>query len=239
MALETGSAKSLFYVAETGNRRVIDLVSQATGQGLSTEPVDAARLDELTGRGVHQGILVRLRRRQEAGLASLITSEDRPSLALLLDRLTDPQNLGAVLRTAVGVGTDAVVLPKRQGALLTPGVHRASAGMSFVAPVASPQNLAAAIRTVKKTGYWVVAAAGDEATSATEFDWPSKTALVLGSEATGIRHELQKLSDFRVRLPLDPRVESLNVAVACGALVYLWRRQWPRNDTENGPAGGH
>lgn len=239
MALETGSAKSLFYAVETGNRRVIDLVSQAEIQGLPVEPVEPARLDELTGRGVHQGILVRLRRRTETSLAGLITNEDRPSLALLLDRVTDPQNLGAVLRTAVGVGTDAIVLPKHQSALLTPGVHRASAGMSFVAPVASPQNLAAAIRTVKKSGYWVVAAAGDGATPATEFDWPSKTALVLGSEATGIRHELGKLSDFHVRLPLDPRVESLNVAVACGALVYLWRRQWPRNDTESDPTAGH
>jgi tRNA G18 (ribose-2'-O)-methylase SpoU len=128
----------------------------------------------------------------------------------------------------VAVGVSAVVLPLRRGALLTPGVHRASAGMSFVAPVAAPQNLAMAIRTLKDANFWVVAAAtGDGSQSATTFDWPGRTALIMGSEAEGVAHLLLQESDFSVALPMDPRVESLNVAVATGALAYLWRRQWP------------
>lgn len=228
MALQAGVAKSLLYYTDTKNERVLELVERAQGAGLQANPVDAARLDELTGQGVHQGVLVRLRAQEPVDLAAVTKGAADASLVLLLDRVTDPQNLGAVLRTAVAVSVDAVVLPRRRGALLTPGVHRASAGISFIAPVAYPQNLALALRTLKEAGYWVVAAHhGEGSTLATAFDWPKRTALILGSEAEGVAHLLRRESDFTVALPMDPRVDSLNVAVACGALAYLWRRQWP------------
>jgi 23S rRNA (guanosine2251-2'-O)-methyltransferase len=142
--------------------------------------------------------------------------------------VTDPQTVGGILRTAVAVGVGAVVLPLRRGALITPGVHRASAGLSFLAPVAAPQNLAMAVRALKEANYWVVAAdAGEGSEPATAFDWPGRTALIVGSEGEGVAQLLLRESDFRVALPMDPRVESLNVAVATGALAYLWRRQHP------------
>lgn len=228
MALETGYVKSLHYFGDTRNERVHELVAKARAQGIATEPVDIFRLDQLTDAGVHQGVLVRLRAYQPVDLRQVARDAGPSSLVILLDRVTDPQNLGAVLRTGVAVGVSAVVLPLRRGALLTPGVHRASAGMSFVAPVAAPQNLAMAIRTLKEANFWVVAAATVEGSqSATTFDWPGRTALIMGSEAEGVAHLLLQESDFSVALPMDPRVESLNVAVATGALAYLWRRQWP------------
>jgi 23S rRNA (guanosine2251-2'-O)-methyltransferase len=229
MALEAGVAKSLLYLQETRNERVLELVADAKGQGLAAQGVDLYRLDELTGNGVHQGVLVRLRSQEPIDLRAVARQGDGPSLVLLLDSVTDPQNVGAVLRTVVAVGARAVVLPRRRGALLTPGVHRASAGLSFIAPVASPQNLAMAVAHLKEAGYWIVAAdAGEGSESATSFNWPKKTALIMGSEGEGVAHLLLRESDFKVALPMDPRVESLNVAVACGALCYLWRRQWPR-----------
>jgi 23S rRNA (guanosine2251-2'-O)-methyltransferase len=228
MALEHGRARSLMYLGETKNERVLDLVRRAGEQGLAVTPVDVRRLDELTADGVHQGVLVRLRNIDAVDLAQVARDASGPSLVLLLDRVTDPQNLGAVLRAAVAVGVDAVVLPARRGALLTPGVHRASAGLSFIAPVAAPGNLAQAVRQLKEANYWIVAAdSGAGSQPATSFDWPRRTALIMGSEGEGVGHLLTELSDFRVELPMDPRVESLNVAVACGALSYLWRRQWP------------
>jgi 23S rRNA (guanosine2251-2'-O)-methyltransferase len=228
MALETGYAKSLHYFRDTRNERVHELVAKAEALGIATEPVDTFRLDQLTDGGVHQGVLVRLRAYQPVDLRQVAKGAGPSSLVILLDRVTDPQNLGAVLRTAVAVGVSAVVPPLRRGALLTPGVHRASAGMSFVAPVAAPQNLAMAIRTLKEANFWVVAATtGESSQSATAFDWPGRTALIMGSEAEGVAHLLLQESDFSVALPMDSRVESLNVAVATGALAYLWRRQWP------------
>lgn len=228
MALQSGFAKSVMYSRDTKNERVLDLVEQARQAGIPTQPVEVLRLDQLTADGVHQGILVRLRALEPVDLRQVARGAGKSSLVLILDRVTDPQNLGAVLRTAVAVGVDAVVLPLRRGALLTPGVHRASAGLSFIAPVAAPQNLAMAIRTLKEANYWVVAAdAGEGVAPATSFDWPARTALIVGSEGEGVSHLLLAESDFRVALPMDPRVESLNVGVATGALAYLWRRQWP------------
>jgi 23S rRNA (guanosine2251-2'-O)-methyltransferase len=228
MALATGHAKSLLYYRETTNERVLDLVERARAAGLRVDAVEARRLDELTGDGVHQGVLARVRPVEPVDLKATARAAGARSLVLLLDRVTDPQNVGAILRTAVAVGVDAVVLPLRRGALITPGVHRASAGLSFVAPVAAPQNLAMAVRVLKEANYWVVAAdAGEGSESATAFDWPGRTALVVGSEGEGVGQLLLRESDFRVALPMDPRVESLNVAVATGALAYLWRRQHP------------
>ncbi len=227
MALETGYAKSLLYFAETKNERVLELVARARADGIAVQAVDGFRLDQLTGDGVHQGVLVRLRAIETVDLRAVAREAGKASLVIILDGVTDPQNLGAVLRTAVAVGVSAVVLPLRRGAQLTPGVHRASAGLSFIAPVAAPQNLAMAVRTLKEANYWVVAAAtGEGSQPATSFDWPGRTALIMGSEGEGVSQLLRRESDFAVALPMDARVESLNVAVATGALAYLWKRQW-------------
>jgi len=236
MALAQGYARSVEFDRETRNRRVLDLVAEAQGKGLPVREAPLARLDELTGGGVHQGILVRLRNLEGVDLRATLR-EPGPGLVVVLDHVTDPQNLGAVLRTAVAVGVSAVVLPSRRGAQLTPGVHRASAGISFLAPVATPQNLAQAIANTKQEGYWVVSAdQGAGSIDATSFDWPSRTALVVGSEGAGVGQLLLQESDFRVSLPMDPRVESLNVGVAFGALAYLWRRQWPAAASSLTPA---
>jgi 23S rRNA (guanosine2251-2'-O)-methyltransferase len=236
MALAAGAVRSLLYLADTRNERVLALVERAGQAGVASQAVDLRRLDELTGAGLHQGVLVRLRALEPVDLGAVASREPQAaSLVLLLDSVTDPQNVGAVLRTAVAVGADAIVLPRRRGALLTPGVHRASAGLSFIAPVAAPQNLALALRTLKEGGYWVVAAdAGEGSQPATTFDWPKRTAVILGSEGEGVGQLLLRESDFRVALPMDPRVDSLNVGVACGALSYLWRRQWPAREDGRG-----
>lgn len=227
MAITHGAAKSLFWDQDSRNKRVHELVALADEANLPLQAVDTQRLDQLTDGGVHQGVLVRLRANEWVDLRG-VTAPPGPGLALLLDGITDPQNVGAILRTAVAVGVRAIVLPQRRGAMITPGVHRASAGLSFVAPVASPRNLAAAIRELKENDFWVVAATGGPgSTDATAFDWPQRTALVLGSEGEGVSHLLQQEADFSVGLPMDERVESLNVGVATGALCYLWKRQWP------------
>jgi 23S rRNA (guanosine2251-2'-O)-methyltransferase len=227
MALQAGAVRSLVHLEGTRNPRVLELAARAKELGLATLSADLRRLDELSGGGVHQGVLARLKAFDGIDLRAAVEAPGA-GLVLMLDSITDPQNVGAILRTAVAVAAKAVVLPRRRGAQLTPGVHRASAGLSFIAPVAAPQNLAQAVEIVKERGYWVVAAgAGPGAASALTFDWPNRTALVLGSEAEGVSHLLRARSDFQVALPMDGRVDSLNVGVACGALCYLYRRQWP------------
>lgn len=229
MALQHGFARSVFYWKEAKNERVTEVLERARRIGLEVHPVDLQKLDDWAGGGVHQGILMRLKDIPEVGLEEIIEAKHERSLILILDRVTDPQNLGAVLRTAVAVGAHGIVLPRRRGAQLTPGVHRASAGLSFIAPVVSPQNLSQAARELQEAGYWIIAAdSGKDSVDATSFDWPPRTAVILGNEGEGIAHMLLEHSDFAVSLPMDPRVESLNIGVACGALSYLWRRQWPK-----------
>ena len=224
-ALREGLATRLLHQEGGGNRRVLALAEEARARGLPVEAVAAARLDELTGGGVHQGVLARLRPPPPAPIPR---EAPAPSLALVLDGVTDPQNTGACLRVAAAVGATVTVLPPRRGAALTPGVHRASAGLSLVAPVAAPRNLARALEQLKQAGYWVVTAApGGDAADALAFDWPDRTALVLGGEERGVSRLLREAGDFRVALPMDARVESLNVGVACGVLAYLWRARWP------------
>lgn len=228
MALRTGFVRLVEYLEDSGAERLHEFLAEAEAEGVPIRPVPLERLDELTAGGVHQGVIVRLHALPDLSLGELAKGGSGSSLVTLLDRVTDPQNLGAIIRTSVAVGTDAVVIPRRRGVQLTPGVHRASAGMSFLARVAAPQNLHLGLTTLKEMGYWVVAAAqGDDSVDATMFDWPEKTALILGSEGEGVGQLLLRESDFRVALPMDPRVESLNVGVAFGSLAYLWRRQWP------------
>ncbi|MEX2081221.1 MAG: RNA methyltransferase substrate-binding domain-containing protein, partial [Dehalococcoidia bacterium] len=111
MAIAAGVAKSLLYVPEARNPRIAELAASARAAGLPIQEAEAWRLDELTAGGVHQGAVVRLNAIEGVDLKAIIKSASATSLVLLLDSVTDPQNLGAVLRTAVAVGADAVVLP--------------------------------------------------------------------------------------------------------------------------------
>ena len=111
IALDQHLARALFYYADTRNRRVVDLADRARAEGIAVEAVATERLDQLTGEAVHQGVLVRLRNLPTAGLEEVAKRATESSLILLLDGITDPQNLGAVLRTSVAVGVDAIVLP--------------------------------------------------------------------------------------------------------------------------------
>jgi len=232
-ALGRGLARSVSHLEDVTNPRVLALLESARTTGVPVASVNLQRLDDLTKGGVHQGIIARLKRLPETDLRGLKDGTG-PALTVLLDGITDPQNLGSILRTAVALDVEAVVLPRRRGALLTPGVHRASAGLSFLAPVTAPQNLAAAVRRLREGGFWVVAsdAAGEE--DATQFDWPDRTALVLGSEGKGVSRLLRDEADFTVALPMGKEAESLNVGVAFGALGYLWRRRWPTGTVTRG-----
>lgn len=229
-ALNAGYVRNLIFQEDNSNKRVTKLAEEASLLGISVEKGTLKQLNALSGEGVHQGILVRLSKLPNYDLRTLIANPPPLSLAFVLDSVTDPQNVGALLRVAVATKASAVVLSQRKGALLTPGVHRASAGLSFFAPVTAPGNLVGAVKDLKAAGFWIVAAdSSDEAQDATKFDWPEKTALILGSEERGVRPLLLRESDYHVRLPMEQQVESLNVAVASGALAYLWKQRWATN----------
>jgi 23S rRNA (guanosine2251-2'-O)-methyltransferase len=214
-----------------GPREVLEVL--ATERAVKAEPwlaearprVKAERdLSELAGTRDHQGVVARVEPYRYADAYELAGAE-RPLLAVL-DRVTDPRNLGAVARSAEGAGATGIVVPAHGSAIVTPAVARASAGAVEHLPVAVVTNLARYLEEVKGGDLWVYGAAGgDGAASMWDTDLSGGVALVFGAEGKGLRPLVRRTCDALVSIPLEGRVESLNVSVAAAVLLYEARRQ--------------
>src|SRR5262245_26306950 len=180
-------------------------------------------LSELAGTRDHQGVVARVEPYRYADAYELAAAE-RPLLAVL-DRVTDPRNLGAVCRSAEGAGATGVVVPAHGSAIVTPAVARASAGAIEHLPIAVVTNLARYLQEVKGSQLWVYGAAGDAETSMWDADLGGGVALVFGAEGRGLRPLVRRSCDVLVSIPLAGSVESLNVSVAAALLLYEARRQ--------------
>lgn len=203
-------------------------VAEAKKAGVSVRPMPAEQLDRLAGRGVHNGILAEVSEADYADFHDEIAKEST-QFVLILDGVTDPQNLGAILRVADGFGVDLVVIPEHDSVGLTSAAVKASAGASQWVPVAQVTNLARTIEALKEREYWVYgAAAGGDAPS--RIDFRGRVAVVLGNEGKGIRRNVLEHCDRVVTIPMEGRVESLNVATAAAVLCYEVRRQTPRSE---------
>jgi 23S rRNA (guanosine2251-2'-O)-methyltransferase len=160
----------------------------------------------------------------EDQLLAALTDAAAP-LLLALDGVQDPHNLGACLRSADACGALAVVVPRDRAAQLSPAVRKVAAGAAESTPVVAVTNLVRTLKLLKEAGLWVVGADAAAAKDACQVDLKGGVVLVLGSEGTGLRHLTQQNCDFLVRLPQLGAVESLNVSVAAGMLLYEAVRQ--------------
>ena len=213
-----------------GPREVLEL--WVTERALKAEPwlngmrrqVKPEReLSEAAGTRDHQGVLAWAEPFRYADAYELATT-DSP-LLVCLDQVTDPHNLGAVARTAEGAGATGVVVPAHNSARVTPAVVRASAGAIEHLPVAVVKNMARYLSEVKGPQLWAWAAAGDAERTLWDADLTGGIALVLGAEGKGVRPLVRRTCDDAVSIPLLGDVESLNVSVAAGVLLYEARRQ--------------
>ncbi|MGH8494622.1 MAG: 23S rRNA (guanosine(2251)-2'-O)-methyltransferase RlmB [Gammaproteobacteria bacterium] len=210
------------------NRRIEALIDTAQQFGIHVEHAARHKLDRLAGGGRHQGIVARVRSRPARGegeLTALIAGLGEPPLLLVLDGVTDPRNLGACLRTADAGGVHAVIAPRDRAAGLTPAARKAASGAAESVPFFQVTNLARALRGLKDAGLRIVGAAGDVPASPYAVDLTGPLCLVLGAEEKGMRRLTRDLCDELVALPMHGSVESLNVAVAAGVLIYEVRRQ--------------
>ena len=192
-------------------------------RGIATEVSDARALDRLSGRVRHQGVIVEFQAREpldEAALENLLTDLRQP-LVLVLDGITDPHNLGACIRSAAAAGAHAVVVPKDRAAGLTPVVRRAAAGATERIPLAMVTNLARTLRMLAERGFWRVGLDGQAEASLYEAGLDQTAlAVVLGSEGRGMRRLTRELCDEVVRIPMPGAMESLNVSVAAGIVLF-------------------
>jgi len=209
------------------NARVRVIEELARRHGLPVERVDMATLQQLLGEVAHQGVaanIAPLPPWSEDELLAALGNASAP-LLLVLDGVQDPHNLGACLRTADACGVLAVIVPRDRAAQLTPAARKVAVGAAETTPVAVVTNLARTLKLLKDAGMWVVGAdpAGEKPVHSIDLTGP--VVLVVGAEGTGLRHLTQQNCDYLVRLPQLGAVESLNVSVAAGMLLYEVVRQ--------------
>ncbi|HEY6674973.1 MAG TPA: 23S rRNA (guanosine(2251)-2'-O)-methyltransferase RlmB [Rubrobacteraceae bacterium] len=221
--LKSGRRKVFEIFDAVGDEEV---ANAASTRGVEIKRVSRQRVDELARGGVHQGVVARVEPYPYSGLEEILASSE--PLILVLDGVTDPRNLGAVLRAADSVGTSGVVVPKNRAAGVTAAAVKASAGASEHVRVARETNLRRAIEKMKEAGLWVYAA--DAAgTPYTELDLAGPIGLVFGSEGRGVRRLVREACDGEVSIPMLGNIGSLNISVAAAVLLYEVRRQrgWP------------
>jgi 23S rRNA (guanosine2251-2'-O)-methyltransferase len=227
--------KPVVEALRSGRRRVFEIIDAvgdenvakaAAARGVDVKRAPRQRVEELARGGVHQGVVARVEPYPYSGLEEILSASD--PLLLVLDGVTDPRNLGAVLRVADGAGASGVVIPKDRAVGVTAAAVKASAGASEHVRVARETNLRRTIDTLKRAGLWVYAAEAG-GTPYTELDLAGPVALVLGGEGRGVRRLVREGCDGTVSIPMLGAVESLNVSVASAVLLYEARRRrgWP------------
>ena len=235
-ALRAGSRRiERILVAEgVHEARLQELYELAREYRVPVRRAPRAELQRLAAGANHQGVLatVAAARYEDADrlLASLAcrVADARPPLAVVLDGVEDPRNLGAIIRTAECAGADALFVPERRAAGLTETVAKASAGALEYLPVARATNIARLVEEFKGRGIWTVGTDAEANIDYADWDWTQPCAILLGGEGAGLRRLVRERCDALVRIPLLGRISSLNVSVAAGVVLYEAVRQRTR-----------
>lgn len=219
-------------IAEGREPRVADIQALAQKAGKPVKRASPATFKQLFGDAVHQGVYADVQplpQWHEEELVACITGAieagNRNPYVLVLDGVQDPHNLGACLRTADACGALAVVIPKDRAVQINATVRKVAAGAAESTPVAVVTNLARTLRLLKEAGLWIVGADAEAPGAAHETDLSGPIALVMGAEGAGLRQLTRETCDLLVKLPQQGTVESLNVSVATGMLLYEAVRQ--------------
>ncbi len=225
---DVGNLVELYIENGTQNARVKELGERARELGVKPHARDRAALDRMTGGARHQGVVARYNapaQLPESALPELAEKAGRDALFLVLDGVTDPHNFGACLRSAEAAGVSAVIVPKDRAVGVTPTVRRASAGAADRVPIVSATNLSRALKALKDAGVWMVGLDGEATQSLYDVDLDGPIALVLGSEGEGMRRLTRETCDFLAKIPMRGDIESLNVSVSTGIVLFEALRQ--------------
>jgi 23S rRNA (guanosine2251-2'-O)-methyltransferase len=208
--------------------RMLALHQQLEQNNIAFQRTDKNTLERLSKGGNHQGVLAQLKvaaMLDENDLLTALEQAQKPPLLLVLDQIQDPHNFGACLRTADAAGVDGVIIAKDNSVGFTPTVLKTSSGaLDFVA-VYQVTNLRRTLKAIQAKGVWIVGASGDGEQSVYDADLKGSLAIVMGSESTGMRRLTREACDYLINIPMLGRVESLNVSVATGVVLYEALRQ--------------
>ena len=210
------------------DKRLAQAVNDLLDLGIEPEKVDRKRLDRLADTNNHQGIVIEVEMPGELSESDLKTAVENlasPALFLVLDNVQDPHNLGACLRTADATGVHGVIITKDNATGITPTVCKVASGAAETVPVYQVTNLARTLRWLKGEGLWIMGADGETSQTVYTTDFTLPLALVVGTEGKGLRRLTKEQCDMLVAIPMMGQVESLNLSVATGVLLYEAVRQ--------------
>ena len=217
-AARAGRVVKVYQAAGLGHDPRLDEIAKLA----RVETLTPARLDQIAP-GVNQGVAAELKPRREWTLKQLL--DTNPSLLIALDGIQDPQNLGAILRSAEVAGCNGAILPEHRSASITPAAAKASSGASELLAIAKVSGLPSAIAEVKRAGIWCVALDPRGEMAAWEFDFTQNVCVVVGGEGAGVHRLVKERCDARVRLPVKGHIASLNASAAAAAILYEVMRQ--------------
>ena len=223
--------QEITIAAGAKDTRLRELLELARARGVPVHHAPRVTLDKRARNGAHQGVVARVAAAQYADADDLIETISArvgatpAPLALILDGVEDPHNLGAILRTAECAGVDAVFVPERRAVGLTETVAKASAGAVEHVRVARVTNLSRLIDQLKERNVWVVGTAAEAKMNYSDWDWTRASAIVMGGEGAGLHRLVGEHCDAVVKIPVLGHIESLNVSVATGVILYEVLRQ--------------
>lgn len=222
--LRAGAALDKIYmVRNTQEAALRRIQAMARERGIVVVQTDRRKLDAMSATQAHQGVIAVLAAAEYASvddILALAAQRGEKPLIIVCDELSDPHNLGAIIRTAECAGAHGVIIPKRRSAGMTAVVSKTSAGAVAHLPVARVPNIVQCLKELKDEGLWVFGAAAEGTTSLYEADFAGATALVIGSEGDGMGRLVRENCDFIVSIPLRGQVSSLNASAAAAVLLY-------------------
>ena len=228
-ALRAGTPIDKIYLMKgEGDSALGHIASAAREKGIVVVDADRRKLDAMSRTHAHQGVIALAAVREYVSVDDILAiarEKGEPPLIVVCDELSDPHNLGAVIRTADAAGAHGVIIPKRRSAGLTAVVAKTSAGAVAHVPVARVPNLPALLDELKEAGVWVFGTAMDGATSLYQADLQGPAAIVIGSEGTGMGRLVAEKCDFTVSIPMFGKINSLNASAAAAVLLYEAVRQ--------------
>ncbi len=228
-ALRVGAAIDKIYIARGETDKTLGhIASKARDAGIVVVEADRRKLDGMSRTHAHQGVIALAAVREYATVESILAAaaeKGEPPLLVVCDEISDPHNLGAILRTAECAGAHGVIIPKRRSAGLTAVVAKTSAGAVSYMPVARVANIPSLLKDLKQQGVWVFGTAADGTTALYGADLKGPAAIVIGSEGSGMTRLVSETCDFLVSIPMKGRISSLNASAAAAILLYEAVRQ--------------
>ena len=228
-ALRAGRSIDKIYIAKGEVDKTLGhIASKARDQGVVVVETDRRKLDAMSVTHAHQGVIALAAVREYCSVEDILAIADErgePPFVILCDEISDPHNLGAILRTAECVGAHGVIIPKRRSAGLTSIVDKTSAGAAEHMAVARVPNLPAAIRELKERGLWVYGTAANAPSGMWDTDLTGPLCLVIGSEGDGMGRLVAENCDFLLSIPMRGKVSSLNASAAASVVMYEVLRQ--------------